>query len=145
VRNELLTVDDVARILGFHPRTVRRYIREGRLKAKKLGKQWRILQEDLNVLTGQDTGVEKSRNDRAADKVHVSAVVDVGVTDEQEASRIFNSMLAAVTGKGSEYGVVQYQTLYLGDEQKARLMFWGDAAFIGEALITLHRISSISE
>ena len=143
--NKLLTVDQVANILGFHPRTVRRYIREGRLEGTKLGNQWRILQEDLNVLTGTETSVETSKNGRATDRVHVSAVVDVRVGDEQEAIRIFNSMLAAVTGKGSEYGVVQYQTLYLKDEQKARLMFWGDAAFIGGALITLHRISSPPE
>lgn len=35
--DELLTVDEVARRLKLHPETIRRWIREGRLKAVKLG------------------------------------------------------------------------------------------------------------
>lgn len=82
---------------------------------------------------------------RAADMVQVSAVVDVRVDDEHQADRIFTSMLAAVTAKGPEYGVVHYQSLYLKDERKARLMFWGDAAFIGNALLTVHTIAQASD
>jgi excisionase family DNA binding protein len=33
---------------------VRRYIREGSLKAIKLGKQWRIQRRDLDALTGKE-------------------------------------------------------------------------------------------
>ncbi len=136
--SELLSVDQVAQILGLHPRTVRRFIREDRLKAKKLGKEWRILRTDLDVLTGR----EPSTREQVSGSMQVSAVADVLVANQEEATRIFNSMLAAVTAKGPEYGVVHYQSLYIEDDRKARLMFWGDAAFIGQALITLQRISS---
>ncbi len=136
MQDELLSVDQVAEKVSLHPRTVRRFIREGRLKASKLGKQWRILRRDLDALTG-----EVSADDtREADRVQVSAVVDIRV-DAEQADRIFTSMLAAVTAKGPEYGMVHYESLYLRDEHKARLMFWGDAAFIGNALMTVHRIS----
>lgn len=128
----------MAQILGLHPRTVRRFIREARLKAKKVGKEWRILRASLDVLTGR----EPSIRERGSSSMQVSAVVDVLVANQEEANSIFNSMLAAVTAKGPEYGVVHYQSLYISDDRKARLMFWGDGAFIGQALITLQRISS---
>lgn len=38
----LLEVDHFARILGFHPESVRRLIRRGRIKAKRFGSFWRI-------------------------------------------------------------------------------------------------------
>jgi len=38
----LLTVDDVAERLCLHPDTVRRYCREGKIRAFRLGTKWRI-------------------------------------------------------------------------------------------------------
>lgn len=138
--DSLVTVDQIAQIMDLHPRTIRRFIREGRLKAKKLGKQWRILRRDLDALLGKDTD-DQGHGSRKVERIQVSAVVDIRVDDEEEAARICNSMLAATVGKGTEYGPVQYQSIYLQEERKARLMFWGDAAFIGNALITVHKMS----
>jgi len=45
---KLFTIDEIAKILRVHPRTVNRYIESGRLKASKLG-VWRIKQSDLNA------------------------------------------------------------------------------------------------
>lgn len=125
----------MADILGLHPRTIRRFMREGRLKATKLGKQWRIQREHLDSLIGAQAEVGGQ-----SDRIHVSAVADIRVASEEDAYRITNSMLAVTTGKGPEYGDVRYESLYLKEEGKARLMFWGDAAFIGTALITMKKI-----
>ena len=141
MHNDLLSVDHVAEILGLHPRTIRRFIRDGRLKAKKLGKQWRIHRRDLDALVGE----EAASFGRKSDRIQASTVVDIHVDDAQQADRIFNSMLAAVTAKGPEYGSVHYESLYLRDENKAKLMFWGDAAFIGNALILLHKMLATSD
>lgn len=136
--SDLLSVDQVAQILGLHSRTVRRFIQEARLKAKKVGKEWRVLRTDLDVLTGREPSIQE----RVSNGMQVSAVADVFVANQEEATRVFNSMLAAVTAKGPEYGVEHYQSLHIKDDRKARLMFWGDGAFIGQALITLQKISS---
>ena len=141
MRNDLLSVDHVADIVGLHPRTIRRFIRDGRLKARKLGKQWRIRRRDLDALIGEEAAIAARKSDR----IQVSTVVDMHVDDEQQANRVFNSMLAAITAKGPEYGIVHYESLYLRDEHKAKLMFWGDAAFIGNALILLHKITPTSD
>lgn len=39
---KMLTVDEVAKSLQLHPLTIRRWIAEGKLKAVKLGRSYRI-------------------------------------------------------------------------------------------------------
>lgn len=48
---EMYSVEQVAEQLGLHVRTVRGYIRSGRLKAVRIGKQYRIARSDLAELT----------------------------------------------------------------------------------------------
>ena len=48
----LYTVDQVAERLNLHAKTVRRYIREGRLKAKRIGKEYRVTRIDLDEFAG---------------------------------------------------------------------------------------------
>jgi excisionase family DNA binding protein len=48
----LLSVEQVAEILKLHVRTVRNYVRDGRLRATRIGKQYRIALSDLEAFTG---------------------------------------------------------------------------------------------
>jgi len=43
----LYTVDDIARMLNMHSRTIRRYIEKGQLRAERIGGSWRISEEAL--------------------------------------------------------------------------------------------------
>jgi len=43
----LLTTENVAELLQLDVETVRRYIREGKLKAIKLGREYRVRREDF--------------------------------------------------------------------------------------------------
>ena len=52
--NVMLTVPQAARKAGRNPETVRRWIREGRLPARKVGTQHVIEDVDLDLLLGQD-------------------------------------------------------------------------------------------
>ena len=53
---KLFTIEEVAKILRVHTRTVTRYIEAGRLKASKLG-VWRIKQSDLNSFLEETSNV----------------------------------------------------------------------------------------
>lgn len=44
--------DEVADLLGLHVRTIRHYVRDGRLPAVRIGKQYRISEVDLRAFTG---------------------------------------------------------------------------------------------
>lgn len=41
------STEDVAEILGFKEKTVREWLRTGKLKGKKVGRLWRIKESDL--------------------------------------------------------------------------------------------------
>ena len=50
-----LTVPQVARRVRRNPETVRRWIREGRLRARKVGTQHLVEEADLRALVGPST------------------------------------------------------------------------------------------
>ncbi|AHH96754.1 helix-turn-helix domain-containing protein [Kutzneria viridogrisea] len=80
---ELYSVEQVAEQLGLHVRTVRNYVREGRLKAVRIGKQYRIAAEDLAAFTGQPD--RPLRTQRHTD---VSSVVQIEGIDATKAARV---------------------------------------------------------
>ncbi len=46
----IYTIDDVANILGVHPRTVRRYIENGTLRGDRVGGSWRVSEEAVREM-----------------------------------------------------------------------------------------------
>jgi len=50
----MLTVPEAARIAGRNPETIRRWIRAGRLRARKIGTQHVIEEADLNLALDDD-------------------------------------------------------------------------------------------
>ncbi len=43
----LYTLEEAATLLRLHPQTLRRWIRQGKLSAQRVGKQWRLRRQDL--------------------------------------------------------------------------------------------------
>lgn len=52
---QLLTVRDVAKILRLNPLTVYGYIREGKLRAAKFGRYYRVSETDLQEFINRHT------------------------------------------------------------------------------------------
>jgi excisionase family DNA binding protein len=76
------SLEEVADQLGLHVRTVRSYVRDGRLGAVRIGKQYRVSDADLRALTG---GSDRSGGPR---RVEVTSVVDVDGIDPAAAERL---------------------------------------------------------
>ncbi|MCP2335879.1 helix-turn-helix domain-containing protein [Actinomadura rupiterrae] len=89
--DELYSVDRVAEMLGLHVKTVRNYVRGGRLKATRIGKQYRITSRDLDAFTGAATAERDEPPERHA---QVSGVVRLDGVGPDDAHRI----VASVTG-----------------------------------------------
>lgn len=52
---KLYTVEDLVSMLNISDRTVRAYLREGKIKARKIGLRWRVTEENLKkFLEGGD-------------------------------------------------------------------------------------------
>src|SRR5215212_10147029 len=103
---ELYSVEQVAERLGLHVRTVRGYVRDGRLKAVRIGKQYRIAQADLDVFTGRPAAVQ-----RAA--VEVSAVIELDGIGAAAADRLSTFLVAgAPLNGGPDQVPLRVRTVY---------------------------------
>lgn len=50
LKDKFYTIDEVSQILKVHHTTIRRAIKDNRLKAFKIGKKWLIKKEDIESL-----------------------------------------------------------------------------------------------
>ena len=91
----VLSVAVVAERLKLHPKTVLRFIREGRLRATRVGRQYRILPSDLAALAGEPEGPPP--------QARVTAIVDVGQV-EAETARGLAAYLPAARAGGDPAG-----------------------------------------
>jgi len=112
----MYSVEDVADQLGLHVRTVRSYVREGRLKAVKIGKQYRIAAPDLQALTGRAPYPGPVRRERYSE---VSSIVEIDAISPETVSRVTNLLLAAGNSRGQQEGPLRIETIY--DAERARL------------------------
>ncbi|MBA7487294.1 hypothetical protein ES707_22857 [subsurface metagenome] len=46
---KLYSIRELAKILPVTPLTIRKYIREGKIKGHKIGKNWYVIKEDLEA------------------------------------------------------------------------------------------------
>ena len=111
------SVEQVADRLGLHVRTVRAYLRSGRLKGVRIGKQYRIAQEDLESLTGRSSAhAEPVRRHRHVD---VSSIVQVDAISPDAVSRVTNMVMAMAKAPRDEDHTLRVETAY--DDERARL------------------------
>ncbi len=131
------SVKQITRLLALHPKTVQRYIREGKLHATKIGKSWRVSGHALSRFTEERQTQEAASAQRPArERVKASAVLDLAATDD-EAQRIISHLSAAMQGKPPELGQASMAGQYNAAEGTVRVTLWGSLAFLQCALDTL--------
>lgn len=130
--NYYYTVDKVAEKLAVHSRTVLRFIRDGKLKATKVGRQWRIKKEDLNAFAGEPSGERRSS---------ASSVIDLPVTGREEANRYQTLVTAALNSRRKEEDEVHHRvdSLYNDEEQMLRFILWGSIGFMKDFYTLIDR------
>ena len=121
---EVFSVEQVAAKLGLHVRTVRNYVRDGRLKAVRIGKQYRITAEDLAAFTGLPVA-ERAEVPTA----ELSGVAEIGGVDRAAADRIATMVVASVNGPrdGGERPL-RVETIYDGERSALKIIVLGDLA-----------------
>jgi len=117
--SQLYSVEQVAERLGLHVRTVRHYVREGRLKAVRLGKQYRIAAEDLAAMTGRPAASFEPVPERRTRHVEVSSIVEIDAISADDANRLINSLVGAAKGRHPSQDTLRIETVY--NEERARL------------------------
>jgi excisionase family DNA binding protein len=88
----LYTVEQAAERLKLHPKTVLRMIRDGRLKAARIGKAYRISGDDLDAVAGVARAEARESSDRA------TVIADFGDVSPDVASRLSSTLSAMLVG-----------------------------------------------
>jgi excisionase family DNA binding protein len=124
VPTHLYTVDQVAERLTLHAKTVRRYIREGRLKAKRIGKEYRVSRLDLDAFAGvaDPDPVVRTR------QVTVSSIVDVDAISPDDSHRVTTMLMAALNSRKGEGDYPRVDTIYYEERGRLRVTITADAA-----------------
>jgi excisionase family DNA binding protein len=119
VHSNLYTADEVAALLNLHVKTIRRYVRDGRLKARRIGKEYRIARADLDAFAGEtraaDSLVARTRH------VIASSIVDADVVSPEESHRITTMVMAALNARRGEADFPRVDTIYYEEQAKLRI------------------------
>lgn len=115
MEKQLYSAEEVAEQLGLHVRTIRGYVREGRLRAVRIGKQYRITRADLAAFLGSP--VEDPPEAGRHRHVDVSSIVEIDVVSPETAHRV-STLLTAVRTHASDQPL-RVETTY--DERRARM------------------------
>ncbi|GIH80140.1 helix-turn-helix domain-containing protein [Planobispora longispora] len=134
------SVEQVADLLGLHVKTVRGYVRDGRLKAVRIGKQYRIAREDLEAFTGHPVEPPAAETVRRSRHVEMSGIVQIDAIGREEMSRLSNTLMAAVAVRPYGDGNLRVETVYDEERGSMKIIILGgldDAAELLKIINTL--------
>jgi excisionase family DNA binding protein len=136
----MYSVEQVADLLGLHVRTVRGYIRAGRLKAVRIGKQYRIARADLDALTGQPQPAPARPS--GASPVEVSSIVQIDGVDRAAADRLGTLVLATANTAPDPAHPLRIQIVHDEERNRMKIVILGGAATTADVL---HLIEAVLE
>ncbi|MET8372555.1 helix-turn-helix domain-containing protein [Micromonospora sp. NPDC000316] len=134
MKEDMYSVEQVADRLGLHVRTVRGYIRSGRLRAVRIGKQYRIAATDLDALTGQTSPAV------APGPAEVSSIVQIDGVDRASADRLGTLVLASANTGHDQANPLRVQTVHDEARRRLKIIILGDPAATAELLHLLDAV-----
>lgn len=129
------SIQDLTKILNLHPKTILRFIHEGKIAARKIGRSWRVSEDDLRAychgeLAGRPSMELPVRYDTLKDRIKVSAVIEISEQNPEEASRISNTIIAMRNSDRDSAGNTRYDFFYYPEIQNSKYVFYGSPAYI---------------
>jgi len=142
--DQLFSAEEAAQVLGLQVRTVRNYVREGRLPGVRIGKQYRIARADLEAFTaglGARGGGAEAATGRphsatpAATTAEVSSVVQLDKIGAGAAERLERTVAAAALSVADGAGAaLRVEPLYDEDRLRLKLIMVGPLAEVADLL-----------
>lgn len=132
--SELYSVEQVADLLGLHVRTVRTYVRDGRLKAVRIGKQYRIAREDLEELTGHPVEGPARETARRTRHVEVSSIVTIDAISFEDMSRVSTMVMSSISGRDPADGPLRVETAYDAERASLKVIVLGSPGTTADVL-----------
>lgn len=142
---KLYTVEDIANMTDLTTRTIRNYLKDGRLEGKKIGGQWRFTMKDIEKLFDNGT-VSKDIQDNNKQQVldfidgvntdmnggiQICTIVDYYCDKAESAKQMSDKMIAVINNNNEETeNGAKYSYDYIEKEGKARFTLFGSPSFI---------------
>jgi excisionase family DNA binding protein len=151
---KLYTVEDIANMTGLTTRTIRNYLKDGRLEGKKIGGQWRFTMKDIEKLFNNGNvskDIEDNKKQQVLDfidgvntdmngNIQICTIVDYYCDKAESAKQMSDKLIKVinddrdVTKNGARYF---YE--YIEKEGKARFTLFGSPSFIINTLKLLEQ------
>ncbi|MBT2377703.1 MerR family transcriptional regulator [Streptomyces sp. CB00316] len=139
---ELYSIGEVAERLGLHVRTVRNYVRDGRLKAVRIGKQYRISRADFEALTSSSSaasadaapGATASGAGAGRGHLEVSSIVQIDAIGPAAAHRLSTFVTASAQSPRDAPDPLRVQTVHDRERARMKIVILGGAAATAELL-----------
>jgi excisionase family DNA binding protein len=142
---QMYSVEEVAGVLGLHVKTVRGYVREGRLKAVRIGKQYRIAAADLEEFTGQAVPTPARQNARRRRHVEVSSIVQIDAISPEAMSRLTTTVMAAVGGRSAGDATLRIETVYDEERASLKIILLGDLETVADLFKLIDTLAEVRE
>jgi excisionase family DNA binding protein len=150
MNEKVMTVDEAADYLNVSVKTIRRYIYANKLKATKVGGQWRITETQIKEYLNESTNeccTAVAEDDfcvfmdtdyfTSDDKLQLCTIIDYYVDSTEDINRMTEVLVKVVTEDGIKGGKAQYNYVYDQPLKRARFVLWGSASFIQKATMLL--------
>ncbi|MEV0374510.1 helix-turn-helix domain-containing protein [Streptomyces sp. NPDC050636] len=119
MKDRFYSVEQVAELLGLHVRTIRNYVRDGRLTAVRIGKQYRIAHEDLEAFTGRPVAAPPSDTAGRQRHTEVSSIVEIDAIGAETASRLTTLLMSSAATRRPGDAPLRIETAY--DKERSRM------------------------
>ena len=136
---QLYTVDEVAERLNLHVKTVRRYIQQGKLPAKRIGKEYRITRLALDEFAGA-TPQEPQHVPRIR-QVIASSIVDIDAISPEDSQRITTFVMAGLNARRGEGDFPRVDSLYDTERGRLRIMITASPQLTSDLLLTINTLA----
>lgn len=118
--SELCTVEFAASRLKLHPKTVLRFIRDGRLRAARVGKSYRILRADLEAFAGVPAPVEAPTED-----AWVTSIVDIPGIEADLAQKWAKTIAGALDARPKGGPPMRAEVVYEPERSHLKIVLVG--------------------
>lgn len=131
----LFTPEQVATKLGLHVKTVRRYIRDGELKAVKVGKRYRVTAKALEEFSGVSL-----KSEAAAQRpfTEASTIVSIDELTREAADRLAITVVAVAQGRRDASDPMRVEATYYPERKRLKVVCSGDITSITHLLALIN-------
>ena len=129
---DLCTVAFAARRLGLHPKTILRFIRDGRLRAKRIGKSYRILRTDLETFAGVPHAAF-----RPAEAARVTSILDVPGVGPELAQKWARTVTGALATNVARESGLRAEVVYDAERSELKVVVRGSPGDTAKLMVAM--------